>query len=131
MWKLLTGTKKPVPNVEYEFKMLYPFEKRKAEAERIIAKYPDKIPIILEKGRGINIPDVTNHKYLISKDITVGQYIFLIRKNIKLDHTQTLYVCVNNKALPNISETLGSLYKKYAEKDMYLYMSYNTELTYG
>ena len=37
-------------------------EKRKAEAERIRLKYPDRIPVIAEKADGTDIPDIDKKK---------------------------------------------------------------------
>jgi hypothetical protein len=48
-------------------------EKRKSEAERIRAKYPDRVPVICEKADRSDIPDIDKKKYLVPADLTVGQ----------------------------------------------------------
>ena len=78
---LFKGTPKPSQS-KYEFKMLFPFDKRKAEAEKVLTKHPDKVPIILEKSDCSDVDDVSKHKFLMPKDITVGQFLYIIRKNI-------------------------------------------------
>ena len=40
---------KPNMATATSFKQKHPFEKRKEEAERILAKYPQRIPVICEK----------------------------------------------------------------------------------
>ncbi|KAJ3508865.1 hypothetical protein NMY22_g16480 [Coprinellus aureogranulatus] len=40
-------------------------EKRKAEAERIRQKYPDRIPVICEKADRTDIPTIDKKKYLV------------------------------------------------------------------
>ena len=40
------------------FKENYSFEKRKNEASNIIEKYPDRIPIIVQKYYTSELPDV-------------------------------------------------------------------------
>jgi hypothetical protein len=40
------------------FRNKHPFEKRKAEADRIRLKYPDRIPVISEKAEKSEIPDI-------------------------------------------------------------------------
>ena len=55
------------------FKAKHTFEKRKEEAERILAKYPQRIPVICEKDPRSDIPPVDKRKYLIPMDLTVGQ----------------------------------------------------------
>ena len=50
-----------------EFKKEIGFEERKAEAQRIKDKYPEKIPIIVEKSIKSDIPDVDKKKIFSSK----------------------------------------------------------------
>ena len=40
------------------FKTEHTLEKRTAEAKRIRSKYPDRIPVICEKAKGSDIPDI-------------------------------------------------------------------------
>ena len=48
------------------FKSKHTFEKRKEEAERILAKYPQRIPVICEKDpRSRDIPNIDRQKYLV------------------------------------------------------------------
>ena len=56
---------------------LYVTEKRKSEAERIRAKYPDRVPVICEKADRSDIPDIDKKKYLVPADLTVGQYHYV------------------------------------------------------
>lgn len=71
-------------------------EKRKAEAERIRAKYPDRVPVICEKADRSDIPDIDKKKYLVPADLTVGQFQYVIRKRIKLAPEKALFVfCAN------------------------------------
>jgi len=44
------------------FKSQHPFDKRKAEAQRIRMKYPDRIPVISEKAEKSDIPDIDKKK---------------------------------------------------------------------
>ncbi|GAA5982691.1 hypothetical protein JCM11641_002338 [Rhodosporidiobolus odoratus] len=70
--------------VRSKFKDEHVFEKRKAEAERIRQKYPDRIPVICEKADKTDIPAIDKKKYLVPADLTVGQFVYVIRKRIKL-----------------------------------------------
>ena len=45
------------------FKKDHPIEKRREEAQRIRAKYPDRIPVICEKAESSDIPDIDKKKY--------------------------------------------------------------------
>ncbi len=39
-------------------------EKRKDEADKIMQKYPDRIPVICEKAKGSAVPDIDKTKYV-------------------------------------------------------------------
>ena len=68
-----------------EFKKTYSFKDRYNESQKIIKKYPDRIPIVCEKHNNSNIiPNITKNKYLTSFDLTVGQFIYIIRKYIHI-----------------------------------------------
>jgi GABA(A) receptor-associated protein len=47
---------------------------------RIRAKYPDRIPVICEKALKSNLEDIDKKKYLVPSDLTVGQFVYVIRK---------------------------------------------------
>ena len=70
-------------------------EKRKSEAERIRAKYPDRVPVICEKADRSDIPDIDKKKYLVPADLTVGQFHYVIRKRIKLAPEKALFFYKN------------------------------------
>ena len=82
------------------FKTEHPLERRKSEAERIRAKYPDRIPVICEKADRSDIPDIDKKKYLVPADLTVGQFIYVIRKRIKLPPERAIFIFVNNVIPP-------------------------------
>jgi len=44
------------------FKKEHPFDKRKKEADRIIKKYPERIPVICEKAPQSDISDIDKKK---------------------------------------------------------------------
>lgn len=131
MWKYLIKSV-PTPQTDgYVFKMQHSFEKRKEESKRILEKYPDKIPLILEKSESSDIPIMDKQKFVMIKDITIGQFLIIIRKKINLDQSQALFLMVNDKYIPTSSETCGALYTKYADKDGFLYITYSAEQTFG
>merc|ERR1711902_315401 len=41
-----------VSNMKWQYKEEHPFEKRRAEGEKIRRKYPDRVPVIVEKSPG-------------------------------------------------------------------------------
>ncbi|XP_038876334.1 autophagy-related protein 8f isoform X2 [Benincasa hispida] len=82
------------------FKQEHDLEKRKAEAARIREKYPDRIPVIVEKAERSDIPSIDKKKYLVPADLTVGQFVYVIRKRIKLSPEKAIFIFVDNVLPP-------------------------------
>jgi len=112
------------------FKEQHPFEKRKAEAARIRLKYPDRIPVISEKAEKSDIPDIDKKKYLVPADLTMGQFVYVIRKRIKLAPDAAIFIFVNN-TLPPAAALMAQVYKEHADEDGFLYVTYSGESTFG
>ena len=108
----------------------YTDEERILESAKIIEKYPDRLPIIVEKRDGSQIKNLDKTKYLVPRDMTVGQFMYVIRKRIKLTPENALFVFVNN-TLPITSDTISDVYAKHKHKDGFLYMIYSGENTFG
>ena len=117
-------------NKSNKFKNKFKFDHRKKESDRIMKKYPDRIPCILERT-GNNIPLINKTKYLVPKDLTVGQYMFVIRKRLKLDSSIGIYLFFNNNILVNSSELMKTCYENYKDDDGFLYIHYSGENTFG
>jgi GABA(A) receptor-associated protein len=106
------------------------FEKRKQEAARIRAKYSDRIPVICEKAEKSQIPDIDKKKYLVPSDLTVGQFVYVIRKRIKVDPNTNIFIFVNN-VLPPTAALMSTLYEEQKDEDGFLYITYSGENTFG
>jgi GABA(A) receptor-associated protein len=63
------------------FKERHPFEQRCNESKRIREKYADRIPIIVEVAKRSSLPPLDKCKYLVPQDLTVGQFVYVIRKS--------------------------------------------------
>ena len=96
---------------------------------KILSKYPDRIPVIIKKGNK-EAPDIDRHKFLVPKDITMSSFTFVIRQRVKLKPDEALFIMVNN-TLVNQSEIMSSIYKKYKSNNGSLYLVYSNESTFG
>ena len=67
-----------------KFKTETKFEDRKSESSKIMKKYPQRIPIIIEKSEKCIFNDIQKKKYLVPKDINMNNIIFIIRNKIQL-----------------------------------------------
>ena len=104
--------------------------KRAAEAARIREKYPDRIPVICEKEPRSDIAPVDKRKYLIPIDLTVGQFVYVIRKRISIPPEKAIFIFVNN-TLPPTAALMSTVYEQHKDEDGFMYMMYSGENTFG
>jgi GABA(A) receptor-associated protein len=127
---------KPKPATEEEgqhsgFKAQYSLEERKAQYNRVVESHPSKIPVIVERASHSTIADIDKSKYLAPPDLTVSQFICLIRKRIKLSSDQALFIYINGR-IPTNSALFSTIYEEYKDKDDgFLYVVYTGESTFG
>ena len=110
------------------FKDRFAYKERYGEATRIKNKYPDRIPVIVEVRAGV--PEMERQKYLVPKDLTVAQFMCALRKKIKLDQHEALYMFFNS-TLAQSSAMMGSIYKDHQDSDQFLYAHLCVENTFG
>jgi GABA(A) receptor-associated protein len=113
------------------FKLQHSFEQRRSESERIRDKYPDRIPIICEKAsKQKDINTLDKKKYLVPKDLTIGQFMYVIRKRLKLEASDALFLFIDGHILSSNS-LLGYVYDEHCDIDGFLYIKYSKESTFG
>merc|ERR1712098_508512 len=104
---------------------------RTKESDRIRKKYPERIPVICEKDeKSPDLPQVDKNKYLVPKDLTIAQFIYVIRKRIKLPPEKAIFLYVNN-SLPQTTSLLAAIYEEHKSADGFLYVNYAGENTFG
>ena len=116
-----------------KFKSEISFEKRLEESIRVRTKYPDRIPIICEKIEGIinsEIPTIDKKKYLVPIDLTMSQFLFVIRNRIKLAPEKAIFLFASG-TIPASSTTVSQIYESKKDKDGFLYIEYSGENTFG
>ena len=107
-------------------------EKRGKEAERIIKKYPGRIPVICESKHQQNVMDLDKTKYLVPKDLTMGQFTYVIRKRIKLKAEEALFLIhQKNNVMPSSNELVSQFYKDNKDEDGFLYSTVAAQETFG
>lgn len=130
-----SNTKKEQKQFKYcisNFQEKYPFDKRQEQSNSIRSKYPDKLPIIIEKLKNISSPidDIPKTKFLIPDDLVVSQLMCIIRKYLHLPSADSIYL-FSNDTLLSPSETLYTTYGKHKDADGFLYIYYTSENTFG
>ena len=108
-----------------------PFDKRFKECNYMMEKYPESICCIIEKSNKCrNLNDLKKSKYIIPKDLTIGQIIYIIRKRIILDSKMSIFIYINNK-IPMTNSKIGEIYEDNKDEDGFLYIKYAGENTFG
>ncbi|CAB4025556.1 Gamma-aminobutyric acid receptor-associated -like 2 [Paramuricea clavata] len=116
--------------MKWTFKDEHTNEVRRAESAKIRSKYPDRIPVVVEKAPKSTIPDIDKRKFLVPNDLTVAQFMYIIRKRIQLAPEKAMFLFVN-KVLPTTSSTMGAIYEEHKDEDGFLYIAYSGENTFG
>ena len=116
----------------FKYKSDHSIEERKNESSRILSTYPNRLPIICEKEPNLDIPAIQKTKYLVPSDMTVSQFLFLIRRNINLNEMSALYLITAKGTTLTLSQTISEAYNINKDKqDNFLYLYYASELTWG
>jgi GABA(A) receptor-associated protein len=128
----LTNNEKAINNYEERYNYINNFKKQKLEkriqlSDSILLKYPDRIPVIAECNNDIKID---KNKYMVPLDLSVGQFLYILKKRINLEPTQSIFLLCNNKLLMN-TDLLNTVYKINKNMDGFLYIYISLENTFG
>lgn len=114
------------------FQHEFSLQSRRDEAYRVIQKYPDRVPIICEKSWNSNsdCPDIDKRKYLVPKDLTMGQFLYIIRKRLRIGPEKGLFLFAGNTIAPS-SAFVSEIYNHHVGIDGFLYITYDFENVFG
>jgi GABA(A) receptor-associated protein len=111
------------------FKENFSFDNRFLEASLKRKQYPHRIPVICEKGDK-KIRELKKKKYLVPDNLTLGQFIYILRKRIRLEPHEAMFLFINKKIF-TCSTLIGLIYDQEKSADGFLYIYYATENTFG
>eukprot|EP01120_Amphizonella_sp_Union-15-10_P007117 TRINITY_DN2368_c0_g7_i1.p1 TRINITY_DN2368_c0_g7~~TRINITY_DN2368_c0_g7_i1.p1 ORF type:complete len:126 (-),score=32.71 TRINITY_DN2368_c0_g7_i1:111-488(-) len=114
------------------FKDQHNFDQRKEGAESMRKKYPDKIPVIVEKhprGKG---PELKKKKFLVPQEHTVARFISELRKHLdtSLSAESAIFLFIGD-VIPPSSALMSLVYESHRDEDGFLYIHYSGENTFG
>ena len=115
---------------EYEYIKIFrqqSFDKRLEISNKIINKHDNRIPIIVGCKSNIKID---KNKYIVPKDLTISQFLCVIKKRIDVLPTESIFLICNNKLMLH-SDTLDVVYYKEKDSDKFLYICISLENTFG
>ena len=113
------------------FQKKYGFETRKKESDKIKTKYPNRFPVIVNKSNKCVLDDIERSKFLVPGELTIGQFMCIVRKRIKLNEEESLYLFINKSILPTTSSFISNIYDEYKSDDGFLYIEYCNENVFG
>lgn len=104
------------------------------EVEVINQQYPGYIPIIVRVYNNKNNKNfiLTKTKFLVTNEITLAQFLTILRKKIKdIKSTESIYLLIDNTLMP-ITLSMASIYKEKKDKDTnMLFITVCKENTFG
>lgn len=112
------------------------FKKSKSINERIdestgaMTKYPDRVPVIVEKTKESNAPLLKRFKFLVDKDATLGKFMHEIRCRMNIAPEHALFFHINGKMCPS-TFGMGYIYSINRDADGFLYVTYSLENVFG
>jgi GABA(A) receptor-associated protein len=114
------------------FKIQKSFKERLNESKRIMDKYQDRIPVICEKSanKSADLPSLDKTKYLVPNDLTIGQFMYVIRSRLKLPSDKALFLIIDG-VFPSSTMIIKDAYKEHKDIDGFLYVKYCQENTFG
>ena len=117
--------------MNFKFRKEKNLEQRIEEYKKVTNEHPGKIAIICEKDPKSSIKNLDKTKYLTDGDLTLPQFIATIRKKLDLNENDALFLLANGKNALSQNETMDIIYKKYKNKDGFLYFTYASEEVWG
>ena len=125
----IAGSLKPFVSHDDTIKARY----TRSEADRVLTKYPDRIPVIVSRSKstGDDTPEIDKNKYLVPADLTVGQFMYVIRKRLSLPPQKALFIFVDNSTPPT-SMLMSTIYEQSKDdRTNFLFVTYSGESTFG
>lgn len=105
------------------------YDERLSETKAMLSRFSDRIPIIIEKRKD-TIQTIDKRKFMVPRSLTMGQFVFVIRKRLKLKSSEAIFVFCNNR-LVNQSTQMSNIYESDRDEDGFLYLIYDFENTFG
>ena len=97
---------------------------------RIRERFPQRIPVIVYP-RNNTIKQIDKQKYLVPEDITFGQFVYIVRKRLKLADTEALFLFTEKNTIPPSSELFSVIDHKYRSSAGYVVVYYSFESVFG
>ena len=112
-------------------------KERIIESNKIFAKYPFSIPVILETNDLLIKNNIKKYKFLVPENVSASHLICTIRRQFELSSNKAIFLFCDNILISG-TIIMSELYEKYKDKnknskdfDNFLYITISTENTFG
>jgi len=102
-------------------------EFRLQASNKILIKYKERVPIIADCKNDIII---NKNKYLVPIKLSIGQFLYILKKRMNINSKQAIFLLCNNQLLTN-TDTIQNAYNKFKDEDGFLYIYISLENTFG
>ena len=119
-----------IPN--QTFKERKSMAERKADVEAIRLKFPNKVPIIVERYKSEkSLPVIDKVKFLVPRELTMAQLATIVRNRLSLSSTETFFLFTSTGSMPALSISVSDLHKQSKDQDGFLYVTYTSQEVFG
>jgi GABA(A) receptor-associated protein len=105
------------------------FEERCLESAGLLSRYQDRVPVIMERTNPA-LPLLDKNRFIVPKDMTIGQFVFVLRHRLSLPADQALFIFTGT-SLPSSTMLIRECYNASRSPDGFLRFSYSSEAAFG
>uniref|UniRef100_A0A3B3X1X4 Microtubule-associated protein 1 light chain 3 gamma, like n=1 Tax=Poecilia mexicana TaxID=48701 RepID=A0A3B3X1X4_9TELE len=93
--------------------------------------FPELQVIIERYEKEKFLPPLDKTKFLVPHELTMTQFVTIIRSRMALLPSQAFYLLVDSSGLASLSLTMAQVYKEHQDDDGFLYMTYASQEMFG
>ncbi len=107
-----------------------PLKAQQEESDRLRNKHPDRVPVLVDR-LNVHAPRIDKNRYLVPVDLTLGQFLVVLRRRIKLTPEKALFVFNEAGRMPPTGVMMSDIYREHASANKFLVLTYSLETTFG
>lgn len=97
---------------------------------RALFKHPGLVPVEVVHEQGSSDKKLGTYKYLVQPDMSMGQFMSMLRARLKIDATEGVFLMVGDVLAKN-SSTMQDLYALHQDSDNILVITVAKERVFG
>lgn len=114
----------------HDFERKYTLQQRQKEVKSLSMRHPSRVPVLIYAADNSQ-PKIEKNKYLVPKEISMSQFLYIIKKYISIQSNEAIFLYTKNNSIVNSSKTIAEIYNEHKSDDEFLYFIYSVENTFG